>query len=67
MTLLCVPVSPGNSRLIWANSRNIGLWIDRIVPQWIFHMRLNLVLDSDLYLLHVEVTPVCLYCYFLGN
>ncbi|RVW48757.1 Protochlorophyllide-dependent translocon component 52, chloroplastic [Vitis vinifera] len=38
--LICVPVSPGNSRLIWTSPRNFGLWTD-------------------------QVTPVCLYCYFL--
>ncbi|XP_052201247.1 protochlorophyllide-dependent translocon component 52, chloroplastic-like [Diospyros lotus] len=51
---ICIPVSPGNSRLIWTFPKNFGHWIDRIVPRWIFHMALNLVFDSDLYLLHVE-------------
>ncbi|PON98088.1 Pheophorbide a oxygenase [Trema orientale] len=49
-----VPVSPGKSRLIWAIPRNFGIWIDKIVPRWIFHLGQNLILDSDLYLLHVE-------------
>lgn len=52
---ICVPVSPGNSRLIWASARNFGVWIDRIVPRWMFHLGQNLLLDSDLYLLHLEV------------
>ncbi|MBA0708411.1 hypothetical protein Golax_023539, partial [Gossypium laxum] len=51
---MCVPVSPGNSRLIWIFPRKFGVWIDQIVPRWIFHIGVNLVLDSDLYLLHVE-------------
>ncbi|KAL2487496.1 Protochlorophyllide-dependent translocon component 52 [Forsythia ovata] len=50
----CIPVSPGNSRLIFASPRNFGVWIDRVVPRWIFHIGQNLILDSDLYLLHVE-------------
>ncbi|XP_022875574.1 protochlorophyllide-dependent translocon component 52, chloroplastic [Olea europaea var. sylvestris] len=51
----CIPVSPGNSRLILATSRNFGAWMQRFVPRWLFHIRQNLVLDSDLYLLHMEV------------
>ncbi|XVE70330.1 hypothetical protein DITRI_Ditri10aG0064000 [Diplodiscus trichospermus] len=54
MIVLCVPVSPGNSRLIWTFPRNFGLWIDRIVPRWMFHIGQNLIIDSDLYILHVE-------------
>ncbi|CAJ1938545.1 unnamed protein product [Sphenostylis stenocarpa] len=54
LIFICVPVSPGKSRLIWCFPRNFGLWMDKIVPRWIFHVRQNLVLDSDLYLLHVE-------------
>ncbi|XP_027158550.1 protochlorophyllide-dependent translocon component 52, chloroplastic-like [Coffea eugenioides] len=54
LVFLCIPVSPGNSRLIFTSPRNFGVWIDRIVPRWIFHLNQNLVLDSDLYLLHVE-------------
>ena len=57
LVFLCIPVSPGNSRLIFTSPRNFGVWIDRIVPRWIFHLNQNLVLDSDLYLLHVEVLP----------
>ncbi|MBA0786191.1 hypothetical protein Gotri_027614, partial [Gossypium trilobum] len=54
LIFMCVPVSPGNSRLIWTFPRNFGVWIDKIVPRWIFHIGQNLILDSDLYLLHVE-------------
>ncbi|KAL9329409.1 hypothetical protein ACSQ67_004412 [Phaseolus vulgaris] len=54
LVFICVPVSPGKSRLIWCFPRNFGLWMDKIVPRWIFHVGQNLILDSDLYLLHVE-------------
>ncbi|XP_050371123.1 protochlorophyllide-dependent translocon component 52, chloroplastic-like isoform X2 [Argentina anserina] len=54
LIFICIPVSPGNSRLIWTFPRNFGVWIDRIVPRWIFHVGQNLILDSDLYLLHIE-------------
>ncbi|KAL5766954.1 hypothetical protein ACOSP7_017571 [Xanthoceras sorbifolium] len=29
-------------------------WIEKIILQWLFHMKLNLLVDSDLYLLHIE-------------
>ncbi|KAL9386191.1 hypothetical protein Peur_019315 [Populus x canadensis] len=51
---ICIPVSPGRSRLIWIFPRNFGLWIDKVVPRWIFHLKYNLVFDSDLYLLHMQ-------------
>ncbi|MFS8008946.1 putative pheophorbide a oxygenase [Helianthus anomalus] len=47
--------SPGNSRLIFISGRNFAVGIDRIVPRWTFHINQNLVIDSDLYLLHIEV------------
>jgi hypothetical protein len=52
---ICIPVSPGRSRVIWIFPRNFGLWIDKVVPRWIFHLKYNLVFDSDLYLLHMQV------------
>ena len=58
LIFVCVPVSPGKSRLIWCFPRNFGVWIDKIVPRWIFHVGQNRILDSDLYLLHVEVFPI---------
>lgn len=58
LIFLCVPVGPGRSRLIWAFPRNFGVWMDRIVPRWIFHVGQNLILDSDLYLLHIEVITI---------
>ncbi|EEF35329.1 pheophorbide A oxygenase, putative [Ricinus communis] len=36
------------NRVIWSFPRNFGLWKNKIVSRWI------LVLDSDLYLLHLE-------------
>ncbi|KAK8968298.1 hypothetical protein KSP40_PGU000462 [Platanthera guangdongensis] len=54
IVVYCIPVSPGRSRLIWSFPRNFSIWIDKIVPRWIFHMGQNLILDSDMYLLHVE-------------
>lgn len=54
LIFICVPVSPGKSRVIWSFPRNFAVWIERIVPRWIFHLNQNLVLDSDLYLLHLE-------------
>ncbi|WCJ28834.1 Pheophorbide a oxygenase chloroplastic [Euphorbia peplus] len=54
LIFICIPVSPGNSRLIWVFPRNFGVWMDKIVPRWIFHIGQNLILDSDLYLLHLE-------------
>ncbi|KAD7478162.1 hypothetical protein E3N88_01298 [Mikania micrantha] len=52
---ICVPVSPGNSRLICVFPNNFGVWIDRImIPRWRQHIGTNLVLDSDLYLLHIQ-------------
>ncbi|KAK9999797.1 hypothetical protein SO802_019400 [Lithocarpus litseifolius] len=54
LVFICIPVSPGNSRLIWTLPRNFGVWIDKVVPRWMFHVGQNLILDSDLYLLHIE-------------
>ncbi|KAL9458988.1 hypothetical protein AB3S75_007809 [Citrus x aurantiifolia] len=54
LIFICAPVSPGNSRVIWAFPRNFQIWIDKVVPRWIFHIGQNLILDSDLCLLHVE-------------
>ncbi|KAD7478165.1 hypothetical protein E3N88_01301 [Mikania micrantha] len=54
LIFICIPVSAGNSRLIFIFPRNFAVWIDRFVPRWIFHINQNLIIDSDLYLLHVE-------------
>ncbi|XP_004308605.1 PREDICTED: protochlorophyllide-dependent translocon component 52, chloroplastic-like [Fragaria vesca subsp. vesca] len=53
LVFFCVPVSPGYSRLITTHPINFGLWV-KIRPRWLSHTRLNLILDSDLYLLHLE-------------
>ncbi|VAI38557.1 unnamed protein product [Triticum turgidum subsp. durum] len=54
MVFMCVPVAPGKSRVIWAFPRNVGLWLDKVIPRWYYHMGPNALLDSDTYLLHVE-------------
>uniref|UniRef100_A0A0A0LWW6 Pheophorbide a oxygenase domain-containing protein n=1 Tax=Cucumis sativus TaxID=3659 RepID=A0A0A0LWW6_CUCSA len=54
LIFMCIPVGPGKSRLIFVSLRNFAVSIDRIIPRWIFHLGQNLILDSDLYLLHVE-------------
>ncbi|XP_062212756.1 protochlorophyllide-dependent translocon component 52, chloroplastic-like [Phragmites australis] len=54
LVVFCVPVAPGRSRLIWAFPRNFGVWLDKIIPRWFYHIGQNRVLDSDAYLLHVE-------------
>ncbi|XP_043692416.1 protochlorophyllide-dependent translocon component 52, chloroplastic [Telopea speciosissima] len=54
LIFICIPVSPGKSRLIWTFPRNFGVWIDQVIPRWMFHIGQNLILDSDLYLLHLE-------------
>ncbi|CAN1327403.1 Protochlorophyllide-dependent translocon component 52, chloroplastic [Linum perenne] len=51
---LCIPVSPGHSRLIWASPRNFKLWVTKVVPRWMDHLGQNLVFDSDLRLLRLE-------------
>ncbi|XP_040378816.1 protochlorophyllide-dependent translocon component 52, chloroplastic-like [Oryza brachyantha] len=54
LVFLCVPVAPGKSRLIWAFPRSVDAWPEKMIPRWLYHMVSNTVLDSDLYLLHVE-------------
>ena len=56
LVFICIPVSPGNSRVIFAYPKNFAHWLDKILPRWMFHFGQNMVLDSDLYLLHAEVT-----------
>ncbi|KAF9596547.1 hypothetical protein IFM89_012278 [Coptis chinensis] len=54
LVFYCIPVSPGKSRVLFSFPRNFAVWVDQIIPRWILHIRSNLVLDSDLYLLHLE-------------
>ncbi|KAM0894845.1 hypothetical protein ACQ4PT_024280 [Festuca glaucescens] len=51
---MCVPVAPGRSRVITAFPTNFGLWLHKIMPRWYFHICQNAILDSDMFLLHVE-------------
>ncbi|KAL5218865.1 hypothetical protein ABZP36_019549 [Zizania latifolia] len=54
LVFLCIPVSPGRSRVVWAFPRNVGVWLDKIIPRWYYHIGQNAILDSDIYLLHIE-------------
>uniref|UniRef100_A0ACD5ZFK3 Uncharacterized protein n=1 Tax=Avena sativa TaxID=4498 RepID=A0ACD5ZFK3_AVESA len=51
---ICIPVAPGRSRVIAAFPRNFGIWLDKIIPRWCYHIGQNAIFDSDMYLLHVE-------------
>ncbi|PIA59926.1 hypothetical protein AQUCO_00400649v1 [Aquilegia coerulea] len=51
LIFMCVPVSPGNSRLISLFPVNYG---PIVPPRWVAHLGQNLVIDSDLYLLHMQ-------------
>ena len=59
LVFMCVPVTPGRTRVVWAFTRNVGVWLDKIVPRWVEHIVQNAILDSDTYLLHVEVAISC--------
>ncbi|KAI5059901.1 hypothetical protein GOP47_0024321 [Adiantum capillus-veneris] len=52
LVFICIPVSPGQSKVIWAFCKNFSIWIDPLIPRWFIHLRQMLVLDSDMYLLH---------------
>ncbi|CAN6303111.1 unnamed protein product [Urochloa humidicola] len=54
LVFFCIPVAPGRSRVIWAFPRNVGVWLHNITPRWLYHVGQNLILDSDIFLLHVE-------------
>ncbi|KAF4357537.1 hypothetical protein G4B88_026916 [Cannabis sativa] len=56
LVFICVPISPGRSRLILSasNPRRFNDWFNKIIPRWIIHISVNAVLDSDTYLLHLE-------------
>ncbi|KAM7280238.1 hypothetical protein ACFE04_007372 [Oxalis oulophora] len=51
---ICIPVSPGKSRMLMIFAKNFSLWVDKIVPRWLFHIGQNLIVDSDLLLVHVQ-------------
>lgn len=55
LLFLCIPVSPGRSRVIWSFPRNFATSLASIIPTWYQHITNNLVLDSDMYLLHLLV------------
>ncbi|KAK3149015.1 hypothetical protein QOZ80_3AG0211780 [Eleusine coracana subsp. coracana] len=54
LVFFCIPVAPGKSRVIWAFPRNVGVWLDKVIPRWFYHINQNRILDSDTYLLHFE-------------
>ncbi|XP_020091819.1 protochlorophyllide-dependent translocon component 52, chloroplastic-like isoform X2 [Ananas comosus] len=54
LIFMCIPVSPGRSRLIFVLQRNFAVWIELFFRRWMRHVGQNLILDSDHYLLHVE-------------
>uniref|UniRef100_A0A0D3FQE4 Rieske domain-containing protein n=1 Tax=Oryza barthii TaxID=65489 RepID=A0A0D3FQE4_9ORYZ len=54
LVFLCIPVAPGRSRVIWAFPQSVSAWPDKFIPRWLHHMVTNTILDSDLYLLHIE-------------
>ncbi|XP_078169468.1 flavonoid 8-hydroxylase 2, chloroplastic-like [Carex rostrata] len=52
--VMCIPVRPGKSRIISLTSRNFATWADKFIPRWYIHIGANLVIDSDLFLLHAQ-------------
>lgn len=64
LLFLCIPVSPGRSRVIWSFPRNFATSLAAVIPKWYQHITNNLVLDSDLYLLHLLVILVRPYYMF---
>lgn len=54
LLFICAPVSPGQSKIIWANLKNFSGWIDPLIPRWFIHFQQMLILDSDLYLVHMQ-------------
>lgn len=57
LIFMCIPTSPGRSRVIWSFPRNFFTVFFKIIPQWVTHMTNSLVLDSDMLLLHLLVSP----------
>lgn len=53
LVFICIPVSPGQSKVMWAFRRNFTMWIHYVLPRWFIHIQQMLVLDSDMYLLHM--------------
>uniref|UniRef100_A0A0E0KKF7 Rieske domain-containing protein n=1 Tax=Oryza punctata TaxID=4537 RepID=A0A0E0KKF7_ORYPU len=54
VVFFCVPVAPGRSRMIAAFPWSVGVWSNKMMPRWLYHITLNNVLDSDTHLLHIE-------------
>jgi hypothetical protein len=64
LVFFCIPVSPGRSRLIWVFPQNFGIWIFKVFPRFLTHLGVNIVVDSDLYLLHLEVIFLFIKAFF---
>ncbi|KAF8779000.1 hypothetical protein HU200_003106 [Digitaria exilis] len=41
LVFFCIPVAPGRSRVIWAFPRNVGVWLHKITPRWLYHAALK--------------------------
>lgn len=51
----CIPVKPGKSRIVAQFSRNFATKIYHLIPRWWDHLQnRNLILDSDMILLHQQ-------------
>ncbi|KAL3681130.1 hypothetical protein R1sor_024086 [Riccia sorocarpa] len=51
LVLLCVPVAPGKSKMIFAFPRNVGKLSFRLTPRWFGHLIHMAVIDGDYVLL----------------
>ncbi|KAL2620821.1 hypothetical protein R1flu_001026 [Riccia fluitans] len=49
---MCVPVTPGKSKLLFAFPRNFGKIAHWLTPRWFGHLTHMTVIDSDLMFLH---------------
>lgn len=52
------PVAPGRSRLFYAFPQNFFTGLMSLIPRWILHLGQHPILDSDLMILHLAVSPL---------
>lgn len=51
----CIPVAPGESRIVAQFPRNFATGLQRLIPRWWEHIKTrNAVLDGDMVLLHYQ-------------
>lgn len=51
----CIPVAPGQSRIVAQFPRNFATGLQRLIPRWWEHIKTrNAVLDGDMVLLHYQ-------------